>query len=85
MENKDQNMELLDAEALKNASGGSIQEAYEYLEELRQKYQVVTYAQVRDIWTEEEESKFNALLHFGVSEWSPYKNPQNPNIPIGGD
>ncbi len=81
MANNDQNMEEMDLEALKNASGGTIQEAYEYLEELRTQYGVATWAQVRDMWTEEEESKFNALLHFGVSD--PFPKPQNPNIPIG--
>ena len=83
MENKEQNLEALDMEALKNVNGGTIQEAYEYLEELRKQYNVATWAQVRDMWTEEEQSKFNALLYLGYSD--PHPKPQNPNIPVIND
>lgn len=76
-------MEILDSEALKNVSGGGIQEAYEYLETLRIKYGAANYEGVRRVWTEEEEEKFKALLKLGTAD--PFPKPVNPNIPIGND
>ena len=60
---------------LEGVSGGTLQQALEYMEELRKQYGLATREEVREVWTPEEEYKFQMILRQGVK---PIPEPKFP-------
>ena len=71
------NMAKINDAELEGVAGGTIQDAFEYLEELRKKYRLATSEQVKEVWTAEEQFTFEMLLRQGVTPRPEPKLPSN--------